>query len=113
MICLSRRTTGTFFICISAFLYGVRYLSAAIFGSNLSSWSSELFNAMMDYVGKGPKNLSILALIIGIIYLIWAELERDSKYLKKIFNNLKKIFNNLNNEYSYKENEEQKNTMKE
>jgi hypothetical protein len=106
MIYLNRRTTGTIFICISAFLYGVRYLSAAIFGSNVSSWNSELFNAMLDYVGNGPKNLSIIAFIIGIIYLIWAELEKDNKFRKKFFDYLK-------NELSYKEKEEQKDSTKE
>lgn len=72
---MNRRTTGIFLLMISAFLYGVRYLSAAIFGSNVSSWNSDLFNAMLNYVGNGPKNLSIIALIVGLIYLIWAEIE--------------------------------------
>lgn len=77
---MSRRTTGTIFIMISAFLYGVRYLSAAIFGSGLNSWDENLFDLMLNAIGNGPLIASIVALIIGIVFLIWAE----SKGIKKV-----------------------------
>ncbi|MFF2887349.1 hypothetical protein [Paenibacillus sp. NPDC057967] len=63
---MHRRTVGVAFIVIAAFLYSVRYLTAAIYGSNLSSWSSELFADMLTYVGSGPLVLSWIALIVGI-----------------------------------------------
>ncbi|MCG7379112.1 hypothetical protein MH215_19030 [Paenibacillus sp. ACRSA] len=72
---MSRRTTGTLLLLIAAFLYGIRYLSAAIFASNVSSWDSDLFHSMLDYVGTAPRNLSIIALVVGIFYLLWAEYE--------------------------------------
>jgi len=72
---MKRRTTGTIFLVIAAFLYGIRYLSAAIYGSNVSSWSADLFKSMLSYIGEGPNILSILALILGVIYLVWAEIE--------------------------------------
>lgn len=82
---MSRRTTGTLLLLIAAFLYGIRYLSAAIFASNVSSWDSDLFHSMLDYVGTAPRNLSIIALVVGIVYLIWAEYEsRDVKTKKAI-----------------------------
>lgn len=88
---MSRRTTGTILLIISAFLYGVRYVSAAIFGSGVNSWNENLFHAMLGYIGNGPKILSILALIAGLFYLIWAELEGVNKkaMLDKIKDNLK------------------------
>lgn len=70
---MQRRTVGVILIGISAFLYGVRYVSAAIFGSNVTSWNRELFQSMLEHVGNGPLILSWIALIAGIGYLISAE----------------------------------------
>jgi hypothetical protein len=92
---MHKRTAGIILLCISAFLYGIRYVSAAIFGSNVSSWDSQLFDAMLDYVGKGPLVLSVLALIAGIVYLIIAELESSiAQHIKKI----KENWNDFDNE---------------
>ena len=87
---MQKRTVGIILLCISAFLYGLRYLSAAIFGSNVDSWSRSIFTDMLDYVGIGPLVLSVIALIAGIIYLISAELESS------IAENIKKIKENWN-----------------
>ena len=105
MIIMSRRATGTILLMISAILYSVRYLSAAIFGSGVSSWDQGLFNAMLEYVGDSPKNLSVLALIAGIIYLIWAEIEGTNKKTIKDINNYSK------NEYINERNENQNRTI--
>lgn len=64
---MNHKTMGMIFICISVFLYAVRYLAAAIFGSNLTSWSKEMFDSMLTYVGKGPLVLSWISLIVGIL----------------------------------------------
>lgn len=72
---MSRRTTGTLLIVTSAILFVCRYLTAAIFGSSTMYWSTELFNAMLQYVGQGLVNWSIVALAGGIGYLVWAEIE--------------------------------------
>jgi len=72
---MGRRATGNVFIGIAAFLYGVKYLSAAIFGSNAPSWNEVFFERLLAYVGNGPIVLSIISLIIGIFYLIFAEFE--------------------------------------
>lgn len=78
---MSKRAAGIGLIFISAFLYGIRYLSAGLFGSNVQSWNGGLFRAMLDSVGSGPTVLSVIALIVGIIYLIWSEV--DEKIKKK------------------------------
>lgn len=80
---MSRRTTGTLLLVIAAFLFGVRYLSAAIFGSGIASWSSDLFQEMLNYVGTAPRNWSIVAIILGLFYLIWAEYEATSSKTKE------------------------------
>ena len=88
---MHRRIVGVILLCISAFLYGVRYLAAAIFGSNVTTWNSELFKDMLDYVGSGPLVLSWIALIAGLGYLFWTEFEAV------IVKNIKDIKNNWNN----------------
>lgn len=80
---MSRRTTGTLLLVIAAFLYGVRYLSAAIFGSGVTSWDSDLFQGMLNYIGTAPRNWSVCALILGLFYLIWAEYEATSSKTKE------------------------------
>lgn len=80
---MSRRTTGTLLLVIAALLYSVRYLSAAIFGSGVTSWDSDLFQGMLNYIGTAPRNLSVFALILGLFYLIWAEYEATSSKTKE------------------------------
>jgi hypothetical protein len=72
---MNRRGTGIIFIVISAFLISIKYLSAAIFGSGVSSWSVNLFQAMLNYVGDTLSNFSVLALILGIAYIVWGEID--------------------------------------
>lgn len=80
---MGRRATGMVFIGIAAFLYAVRYVSAAIYGSGTQGWSREMFSYLLDYVGTAPKTLSILALIVGILYLLWAEIGRTPMLSKE------------------------------
>lgn len=72
---MSKRGTGVAFIAIAAFLFSAKYIGAAIFGSGVSSWNEELFNAMLSYVGSPLNVCSIIALIIGVAYIIWGEYE--------------------------------------
>lgn len=72
---MSRRTTGTLLIVVSAILYSARYLSAAIFGASLANWSADLFNAMLEYVGQDLVTWSLVALVAGLVYLVWAEVD--------------------------------------
>lgn len=73
---MSRRITGTVLLLISALLYAARYLSAAIYGSSIpSDWSADIFDAMLQYVGQGLVTWSLVALIAGVVYLIWAEVD--------------------------------------
>ncbi|CAM3678099.1 hypothetical protein [Marinicrinis lubricantis] len=87
---MHRRTTGVIFICIAAFLYGIRYLAAAIWGSGVLSWNHGMFQSMLEYVGDGPVMFSTIALIIGLIYLILGEIESFIPLGTKIKKKLKK-----------------------
>jgi len=76
---MNRRGTGTIFCCISAFLFSTKYVCAAIFGSSVSSWDRSLFLSLLDFVGNTLLILSVLSLIVGIVYLVWAEKELKVK----------------------------------
>lgn len=71
---MSRRGAGIALIAIASFLYGVRYISAALFGSGINTWNSENFNAMLQYVGSNLNYAAVIALVVGIGYIIWGEL---------------------------------------
>ena len=73
---MSRRGAGVSFCFIAAFLFSIRYISAAIFGSGVSSWNRGLFNAMLAYTGNTLIILSIISLGVGTAYLVLAEKEK-------------------------------------
>lgn len=72
---MNKRGTGVAFIAIAAFLFSAKYISAAIFGSGLSSWDQGLFNAMLEYIGYPLSICSVIALLIGLAYIVWGEYE--------------------------------------
>lgn len=90
---MHRRTTGMLLIMIAAFLYGIRYLAAAIYGSASSAWNADHFNEMLSFVGDGPTILSTIALILGITYLLVAELEGTS--MRKQIEQIKSSWNDF------------------
>jgi len=73
---MNKRGAGVSFCFIAAFLFSVRYISAAIFGSGVSSWNRGLFNSMLRYTGNTLVVLSIISLGAGIVYLVMAEKEK-------------------------------------
>lgn len=79
---MSRRSTGTVLVAVSALLYASRFLAAAIFGSGVSSWNGDLFNAMLHNVGPGLLLWSRMAFLAGLVYLVLAEVESILKHRK-------------------------------
>ncbi len=72
---MNKRGTGISFIAIAALLFSSKYIAAAIFGSNVVSWDEELFKAMLSYIGNPLSTMSFWSLLIGIVYIGWAEYE--------------------------------------
>lgn len=70
---MARRITGLVFISLGAMLYATRFIAAAIFGQGVASWNADLFRGMLQYVDQGLTPAWILALAIGVVYLLWAE----------------------------------------
>jgi len=63
------KVVGAVFCLISAVLASARYIAAAAFMSNVTSWDSSLFQAGLSYVGSPLKVTAIIALIAGICFL--------------------------------------------
>lgn len=79
---MTRRAAGTVFLTIAVFLFSIRYIAAAIYGSGASlnnEYSREAFQQFLSYVGSLPLILSIISLIIGIIFMVWAEFENRKR----------------------------------
>lgn len=76
---MSKRGVGFGFCAVAAFLFATRYLTAAVYGSNMQGWSSENYNALLEYVGPLPWLLAGVALVIGVAYLAWAEAEQRAR----------------------------------
>ena len=67
---MNYKGVGAIFCLISALLFAARYLAAAIFMSSTMSWDAELFSNALSYVGAPLLIFAILALIVGIGFLI-------------------------------------------
>ncbi|QKX52272.1 hypothetical protein HF394_17765 [Planococcus glaciei] len=71
---MDHRKTGLMFLSFSTFLFCTRYIAAAIYGSNSTSWDVDLFQDFITYTGGNTLlTLSIISLVIGIIYLVLGE----------------------------------------
>ena len=68
-IFMNNKGVGAIFCLIAAILTGVKYIAAAIFMSGTASWSADIFKDAMGYVGSLPTILSIVALVIGVLFL--------------------------------------------
>ena len=75
---MNNKAVGTIFCLIATILTSVRYLSAAIFMSGTATWSTELFQNSLSYVGSTLQISAIAALIVGICFLVWGVL-KDGK----------------------------------
>lgn len=70
---MGKRGVGAIFCLIAAILFSARYIAAAVFMSGVSSWDEALFAVGLKYIGSPLLTLSIVSFIIGIGYLVWAE----------------------------------------
>ena len=66
---MNNKGIGAIFCLISAILISAKYMSAAIFMSNVTSWDEDLFASGLEDVGPLLSTVSLMALIIGILFL--------------------------------------------
>lgn len=75
---MNNKGVGVIFCLISAILVSAKYISTAMFMSNVTSWDATLFKSGLEYVGPFLSIEAILAMIIGILFLGYG-LYTDSK----------------------------------
>ncbi len=66
---MNNKGTGAVFCLIAAILAAARYIAAAVFMSNVTSWNAQLFQCGLDYVGSPLKIMAVISLIVGIVFL--------------------------------------------
>ena len=66
---MNNKGIGSIFCLIAAVLTAARYMAAAIFMSNVSSWDAGLFASGLEYIGPELKIASIISLVVGIVFL--------------------------------------------
>ena len=78
---MNNKGVGAVFCLIAAILMSARYISAAVFISNVSTWDSALFQSALSYVGSPLKIAAIVSLVVGIVFLA-VGLYQDIKHPK-------------------------------
>lgn len=71
-----KHIVGVVLLLISCIFYCCPFICSAIYLKNSNSYSEELFNLGIKYVGGQFTVLSILFFVAGVAYLIWAEKEK-------------------------------------
>ena len=75
---MNNKGVGVTFCLISEILVSTKYISVAMFMSNLATKDASLFKKGLEYVGPLLSIETILAMIIGILFLGYG-LYTDSK----------------------------------
>lgn len=68
---MNRRGAGVILFCVSAFLYSVKYISAAIY---FSTNRALIFSDALSQVGNLLNILSAIAFIGGVSYIVMEEI---------------------------------------
>ena len=66
---MNNKGVGAVFCLIASILTAARYMTAAIFMSDVASLNSELFRAGLSYTGSPLIWAAVLALIVGVAFL--------------------------------------------
>ncbi|MBR4691832.1 MAG: hypothetical protein IKP17_03650 [Oscillospiraceae bacterium] len=80
---MNNKGVGAVFCLIAALLMAAKYLAAAIFMSGISSWSVELFRSALQHVGPPLSIAAVIALVLGIAFLVWGIVQDGNTSKKK------------------------------
>lgn len=73
---MNRRGAGVVFVAIAAFLFAMRYLTAAMLLPENVGLNGEYYRMVLEETGGSLLTLSILSLVVGIIYLVLADFKK-------------------------------------
>ena len=68
---MNNKGVGAVFCLIAAILMAAKYVSAAVYLSGSVSRNNELFHLGLEYVGSPLSAAAVIALAIGVVFLIW------------------------------------------
>jgi hypothetical protein len=72
---MSRQVVGAVFLAIAAVLYAARHLGAMTFIAAKTGDVGEQYRFALQAGGSELLTLSMIALLIGLAYLLWGEYE--------------------------------------
>lgn len=67
---MNNKGVGTIFCLISAIMYGLRYVIAGMMLTNSPTQGDTIFQDHLAYVGSWPLIISIVALVVGVFFLL-------------------------------------------
>jgi len=75
---MSKSLKGISFCFIATILYATKYVCAAIYGAQTpleGGFGASTFQKWLEFVGDQPLAFASVALLVGVIYLVLAEVE--------------------------------------
>ncbi len=72
---MTRQLIGSVFIAVAAILYAARHLGAMTFIATKTGEMNEQYRLALQSGGTELLALSIVALLVGVVYLLWGEYE--------------------------------------
>ncbi len=78
---MSRQAIGICLLAVSAFLFGVKYLTAAVFsvGRALQGVGATQLSDWFSNIGILPTALAAISMCVGLGFLVWGEITRPRK----------------------------------
>lgn len=76
---MKREYIGLGFCAISAFLFASRYVAAGAYGSGVGTYGPDTYQDMFQYVGSDLTVAAIVALVAGVVLIVWGELSGHGK----------------------------------
>jgi len=73
---MNRRGAGVVFVAIAAFLFAMRYLTAAMLMPENMGLNGEYYRMVLEETGGSLLTLSILSLMVGIIFLVLVDFNK-------------------------------------
>ena len=73
---MTRQLVGAVFLAVAAILYAARHVGAMVYIANKTGNMEEAYRFALRVGGAKLLTLSVMALVVGLAYLLWGEYER-------------------------------------
>ncbi len=72
---MTRQLVGAVFLAVAAILYAARHVGAMVYNANKTGDMNEAYESALRVGGAELLTLSVIALVVGLAYLLWGEYE--------------------------------------